>query len=713
MNGFSCRRALGLAVAALALAPAHAGAAVDLSSYVRVGRFDLPEPTRSQAPAGNLLAQEASGVTYDRDTGTLFVVGDGGTSVTQVTKTGQLVNTMTLQAGEFNDTEGVTYTGGGKFVFTEERLRQLVQFTYAPGTTLARAAAQTVKLGTTVGNIGLEGLSYDPQTSGYIVVKETQPLGIFQTGIDFAAGTATNGSPTTENSINLIDPVLAGVSDFSDVYALSNLPAAVSGADASHLLIISQEAGRIVEVDRAGLVSGSLTIASDAGNPLSVPDQGHEGITMDDDGRIYTVSEAGGGDNDHPQLWVYAPSTATNQPPAAVSLTNPVTSLPNTTSTAQRVRVAGVAIVDDGLGTNDLSVTGPDAASFEVDASGLYLKAGTVLSHTSYTVGVAVDDSSVGASPDATSAPYTLTITAPPPLANVRVTEVSPWSSGTSPYAADWFEVTHTGATPVELTGWKMDDSSNQLSSAVPMSGVPSVAPGESAIFTEGEHSAAFKTAWFGANVPAGLQIGNYSGSGVGLSTDGDAVNLFDSFGRRVTGVTFGVSTSGFTFDNAAGAAAVAQLSAVGVNGAFKSSSNELGSPGSHPATSVGGTVPAALSLSLGPAASFGALTPGVDHEYTAQTTATVIATSADATLGVSPVSPGGLATASLAGHLTNGAFSLPEALRVEIAPASWPGPVSNTTSTITFRQHIGANDALRSGAYSRTLTFTLSTTSP
>jgi len=94
----------------------------------------------------------SSGVTYDRDTGALFVVGDGGTSVTQVTKTGQLVNTMTLGAGEFNDTEGVTYVGAGRFVLTEERLRQLVQFTYAPGTTLTRAAAQTVKLGTTVGN---------------------------------------------------------------------------------------------------------------------------------------------------------------------------------------------------------------------------------------------------------------------------------------------------------------------------------------------------------------------------------------------------------------------------------------------------------------------------------------------------------------------------------------------------------------------------------
>ena len=36
-----------------------------------------------------------------------------------------------------------------------------------------------------------------------------------------------------------------------------------------------------------------------------------------------------------------------------------------------------------------------------------------------------------------------------------------------------------------------------------------------------------------------------------------------------------------------------------------------------------------------------------------------------------------------------------------------------NGLATITFHQHIGATDPLRSGTYSKTLTFTLSTTSP
>jgi amidase len=125
--------------------------------------------------------------------------------------------------------------------------------------------------------------------------------------------------------------------------------------------------------------------------------------------------------------------------------------------------------------------------------------------------------------------------------------------------------------------------------------------------------------------------------------------------------------------------------------------------PTEYPAlTDVGGTVPATLSLTLGAAASFGAFTPGVARTYTAQTTATVISTAGEAELTVSDP-----------GHLTNGGYALPEPLQVEITPATWTGPVSNANAAITFTQQIGSTDALRTGSYGRTLTFTLSTTQP
>src|SRR5262249_45102930 len=118
-------------------------------------------------------------------------------------------------------------------------------------------------------------------------------------------------------------------------------------------------------------------------------------------------------------------------------------------------------------------------------------------------------------------------------------------------------------------------------------------------IFIESATSrkADFLKLWFGNSPPANLQVGNYSGSGVGLSTGGDAVNLFDSGGTKRAGVTFGTSTTTSplkSFDNAAGLnnAAVTTLSAAGVNGAFSivdGAFTAIGSPGTigAPATPV------------------------------------------------------------------------------------------------------------------------------
>ena len=169
-----------------------------------------------------------------------------------------------------------------------------------------------------------------------------------------------------------------------------------------------------------------------------------------------------------------------------------------------------------------------------------YIKAGTVLdfeTKTSYSVTINVDDLSVGGTPDA-SVPFALAVTdvnesAPPQ--SLVISEVAPWSSGNSPVGADWFEVTNTGASAVSVAGWKMDDSSASFAAAVPMSGISSIAPGESVIFIETADlmaaSAAFRSNWFGANPPAALQIGSYSGGGVGLSTGGDGVNLYNASG--------------------------------------------------------------------------------------------------------------------------------------------------------------------------------------
>jgi hypothetical protein len=135
----------------------------------------------------------------------------------------------------------------------------------------------------------------------------------------------------------------------------------------------------------------------------------------------------------------------------------------------------------------------------------------------------------------------------------------------------------------------------------------------------------------------------------------------------------------------------------------------------------VGGSVPATLSLTLGAPVQFGAFAPGQARDYTAATTANVISTAGDATLSVAD--PSSTAT----GRLVNGAFSLAQPLQANAGGAfapiggssnptalkTWSGPTSNEAVTINFKQSIGANEGLRTGNYSKTLTFTLSTTTP
>jgi sugar phosphate isomerase/epimerase len=145
--------------------------------------------------------------------------------------------------------------------------------------------------------------------------------------------------------------------------------------------------------------------------------------------------------------------------------------------------------------------------------------------------------------------------------------------------------------------------------------------------------------------------------------------------------------------------------------------------------STVGGNVPSMLALSLPPQpGSFGTFQPTVSKSYETAVAATVTSTAGDASLAVTDTGT------TAPGHLVNGAFSLPSPLNVRALNAANPtqayvplaeatgaptnlltysGPVNQDVVTLGFRQAIGATDVLRSGTYSKTLTFTLSTTAP
>jgi len=191
----------------------------------------------------------------------------------------------------------------------------------------------------------------------------------------------------------------------------------------------------------------------------------------------------------------------------------------------------------------------------------------------------------------------------------VRVTEVMSSAGGTSGTvgAIDWFEVTNLGATEVNITGWKVDDSSFGFATSLELNGVTAIPAGKSVLFMEtaapATDVAALKVFW-GASLDA-VSVGSYTGSGIGLSSSGDGVALFNASGTEITRVTFTAATAGksfyWSYDINGNVVATAVVSAVGTidgtvsNQVTLTSADVLGNIGS-PGTAIIFPLPANIS---------------------------------------------------------------------------------------------------------------------
>jgi len=95
--------------------------------------------------------------------------------------------------------------------------------------------------------------------------------------------------------------------------------------------------------------------------------------------------------------------TNVNEPPTALVLSNVTSTLNENTDTIAPIKVGNIAIIDDALGSETLSITGADAHNFEIVSNTLYLKAGVVLdfeSKANYAITInAVDNALIGSTP--------------------------------------------------------------------------------------------------------------------------------------------------------------------------------------------------------------------------------------------------------------------------------------------------------------------------
>lgn len=292
-----------LSFAAPAAQAAQAVNSLNLGSYAVSASYGLDLETST-----GVSGLEASAVTYARDRGTLFFVGDEGTGVIEISLTGQTLGSMAFDwsatGSSKHDTEGLTYLGNGQLVVSEERLQDAYLFTYSAGAT-ARLAGNSVSMSnSTVGNSGIEGISYDARNGGsFVTVKQENPIAVNSGTLSF--GASASGSSTM--SALFSEKVLAslGLTTLSDVQTLSSVDSFAGTAAADHLLLLSLGSKKLVEVDRNGQLLGSFDLSG------VLADNAIEGVTIDEKGTIYLVAEqlqtSGAPDGVKSQLIVLTP----------------------------------------------------------------------------------------------------------------------------------------------------------------------------------------------------------------------------------------------------------------------------------------------------------------------------------------------------------------------------------------------------------------------
>ncbi|MDD4882721.1 MAG: SdiA-regulated domain-containing protein [Gallionellaceae bacterium] len=284
-------RYLIAAIAAAASVSAQATDSINLGSYTVAGTYALDI---LNGTSGGISGLEASAVAYARDRGTLFFVGDEGTGVIEISRTGQTLGNMTFDwsntGSTKHDTEGLTYLGGGVLVVGEERLQDAYRFTYATGGSASLAANSVSISNTNVGNNGMEGISFDPRNGSFVTVKQgnpsdpvTYPEGIYAGTLTFSAGLA--GTTGTSTMTQLFDPALMGLATLSDVQTLSPVDALAGSAAADNLLVLSLGSKKLIEVNRLGQIMSSYDLSG------ILPGNAIEGVTIDEKGTIYLVAE--------------------------------------------------------------------------------------------------------------------------------------------------------------------------------------------------------------------------------------------------------------------------------------------------------------------------------------------------------------------------------------------------------------------------------------
>lgn len=222
------------------------------------------------------IPDNASGLTYNPETDSLFAVTNNPEQLFEISLDGRILRTIPLHG--FEDTEDVTYLGNGQLAILEERRRTIVIIDLPLDTnSLTLAHQRQLRMpGEGTENNGFEGLTINPLTKQLYIVNEKNPRQLWQ----------VDGFVDNTGSISISNPV-----DLEQkTYGNTDLSGVFFDTHSDNLLLLSHESKQLTSINMLGQVSSQLRLKRGyAGLTEDIAQP--EGITIDSHNTLHILGE--------------------------------------------------------------------------------------------------------------------------------------------------------------------------------------------------------------------------------------------------------------------------------------------------------------------------------------------------------------------------------------------------------------------------------------
>lgn len=233
------------------------------------------------------LATDASGITWNNDRKSLFVIRNTDPVIQELDRTGRVLREIKLVG--FSDTEGVSWMGGNLFAILEERRCAVVFVQIKSETQIIHRAESPVldrsDMNHDRSNRGCEDIAWDQKNKTLYLSREKEPV-----RIERISGISAEDLMKGKLDVTLLETVSILEREFQSSLWRGDISGLHMNSETGDLLILSDDSKSVTTMSSEGILSMPFSLGGFANGLLAgIPQP--EGVTMDDQGRLFVLSE--------------------------------------------------------------------------------------------------------------------------------------------------------------------------------------------------------------------------------------------------------------------------------------------------------------------------------------------------------------------------------------------------------------------------------------